>query len=163
MFEVKKEKEADFRQCVWSKKTYELFSYKETKRPPISERNKNKNKNKIREKNQIYISKLHVSTVKKIILNKKCRERRKICKHVLPQFRIIGEDDKESAKVMKLFLDDSRLSFWWECPFSFATSASLCKLRWLLLFFFFFLLLNINVNRIVNVICFVSASFLGFS
>ena len=68
MFEVKKEKETDFRQCVWSKKTYELFNYKETKKPSISERNKRKIIIiiiKIREKNQIYISKLHVSTVKK--------------------------------------------------------------------------------------------------
>jgi hypothetical protein len=37
----------------------------------------------------------------------------KICKHTIPQVRLIGEDDKESAKVMKFFLDDS---------------ASLCKL-----------------------------------
>ena len=43
---MKKEKEADFR----SKKTYELFSYKETKKPPISERNK-KQINKRKESN----------------------------------------------------------------------------------------------------------------
>jgi zinc finger SWIM domain-containing protein 3 len=38
--------------------------------------------------------------------------RRTICKHTLSQFRLIGEDDEKSTKVMKLFLDDSRLSFW---------------------------------------------------
>ena len=27
----------------------------------------------------------------------------KICKHTLPQVRLTGEDDKESAKVMKFF------------------------------------------------------------
>jgi hypothetical protein len=43
----------------------------------------------------------------------------------LPQFRLIGENDEESAEVMKLFLDDSRWSFWLECPFS---SVSLSKL-----------------------------------
>ena len=43
----------------------------------------------------------------------------------ISQFRLIGEYDEESAKVIKLFLDDSRWSFWLECPFS---SASLCKL-----------------------------------
>ena len=58
------------------------------------------------------MSKLHISIAKKKNYNnKECRERRKICKHTLPQFRLIGEDDGESAKLMKLFLDDSRLSF----------------------------------------------------
>jgi hypothetical protein len=77
------------------------------------------------------MSKLHISTAKKKKkkLNKECRERRKICKHTLPQCRLIGVDDEESAKVMKLFLDDSRLSFWRECLFSSFASAFLCKLR----------------------------------
>ena len=76
------------------------------------------------------MSKFHISTVKKkIILNKEYRKRRKICKHNLSQFRLIGEDDEESVKMMKLFLDDSRLSFWQEYPFSSAASTSLCKLQ----------------------------------
>jgi hypothetical protein len=63
---------------------------------------------------------------------------------------------------MKLFLDDSRLSFWQECPFS----SVLLLLPFFVNYgdcFFFFFLLNVNVNSIVNVICFVSTYFLGFS
>ena len=68
------------------------------------------------------MSKLYISTAKKkIILNKECRERRKYV-YILPQFRLIGEDDDEkSVKVMKLFLDDSRWSFWLECLFNSAS------------------------------------------
>ena len=55
--------------------------------------------------------------------------------YTLPQFRLIREDDEESAKVMKLFLNDSRKSFWLECPFN---SGSLCKLLWLLVVLFLF-------------------------
>ena len=57
---------------------------------------------KNREKNQIYMSKLH------ICIAKKKKKNLYQTKSVLPQFRLIGEDDEESAKVMKLFLDDSR-------------------------------------------------------
>ena len=48
------------------KKNCELFSYKELKKPKSHRSVKGKKiKNKIREKNQIYMSKLHISTAKK--------------------------------------------------------------------------------------------------
>ena len=85
------------------------------------------------------MSKLHISLAKKkIILNKECRERRKICKHTLPQFKLIEENDEESAEVMKLFLDDFRLSFWRECHFSSDASAFLCKIMVIASFSFLF-------------------------
>jgi hypothetical protein len=107
------------------KKTMNFFSYKEKS-------HRSGTKNKKQEKRIKYIRVNFISPQpkkKKIILNKECRERRTICKHTLPQFRLIGEDDEKSTKVMKLLLDDSRLSFWWECPFSSSTSTFLCKLQ----------------------------------
>jgi hypothetical protein len=66
VFEVKKEKEAlgNVFEVKKKKKNYELFIYKELKKPK-SHRSIKGTKNKIRENNQIYMSKLHISKAKK--------------------------------------------------------------------------------------------------